>query len=95
MGKKWLKKLLYKMRVPSFVPYYKVLPSWLPFRFCLDESIIPNDLFLFVLANLSSSFLVTTELDLDRDETVVFRDAKKPETFVTVQHYTLGITQIF
>lgn len=31
------------------------------------------------------------ELCLDRDETVVFRDAKKPETFDTVQLYTLGI----
>lgn len=69
--------------MPSIVPYIRFLPSWFPCWFRLDDC---NDLFLIVFANLSSSFLVTTDVDLDRNETVVFRDAKKPETFVTTLH---------
>lgn len=70
------------MRVPRVVPLF--LPPVLPFSnclepsFCLEKSLVIWD-FEIALANLSSSFLEVTELGLDRDEAVVFKDAKTPE----------------
>lgn len=59
------------------------LPPEFPFSnclvpsFCLEKSLELD--FELALANLSSSVLEGTEVCLDRDETVVFKDAKTPE----------------
>lgn len=71
--------------LPSLFPFLSLAPT---FWFCLDVSILCN-LFWFCndLTNLSSSFFVT-EVDLDRDETVVLRDAKTPYLLLHLQLHT-------
>lgn len=67
--------------MPRIVKWLSILPPAGPLLLSFALSLL--DLFDFAFANRSSSLLGGTELHLDRDEAVVFRDAKTPEELLT------------